>query len=119
MPVEFLTDEEPTQFARYSGPPSRAELDRVFLLDNDDKELIATRRGDHMRLGFALQLATYRSGQILGELDVVRRVRDVGHRLVAGDSFGLEVGVTQRNVARTDKWTPRARGRCALGAWHG
>ncbi len=34
MPVEFLSDEEAARFGRYDGSPSRAELERVFFLDD-------------------------------------------------------------------------------------
>jgi hypothetical protein len=45
---------------RFSSPPSRPELERAFFLDDLDKELVARRRGDQNRLGFALQLTTVR-----------------------------------------------------------
>jgi hypothetical protein len=39
VPVELLTDEEAARFGRCNGPPSLAELDRLFFLDDDDKSL--------------------------------------------------------------------------------
>jgi len=60
MPVVFLTDDEAAGFGRYTGVPSRADLERAFFLDDEDRVLIERRRGAHMKLGFALQLVTVR-----------------------------------------------------------
>ena len=60
MPVEFLTDDEAAAYGRYTEVPSQADLERVFFLDDEDRALAGRRRGEHMKLGFALQLVTVR-----------------------------------------------------------
>jgi Domain of unknown function (DUF4158) len=60
MPVEFLTDEQVAEYGRFVRPSSRSELERFFLLNDRDRELVEQRRRSHNRLGFAIQLGTVR-----------------------------------------------------------
>lgn len=78
MPVEFLTDDEAAAYGRYAGAPSRADLERVFFLDDEDRALVERHRGEHMKLGFSLQLVTVRwVGMFLEDpLDVPAAVLD-------------------------------------------
>ena len=65
-------------YRRYTRTPTRLELGRFFFLDDADKRLVSKRRGDHMRMGFALQVVTGRSlGTFLANpLDVPTDVID-------------------------------------------
>lgn len=57
---DFLTAQQIELYGRFGAPPSGAELERFFFLDDEDRKLTARRRDPVTRLGFALQLTTVR-----------------------------------------------------------
>lgn len=60
MRIDFLTTEQKASYAQFLGEPNQIQLSRYFHLDEADLELIARRRGNQNRLGFALQLTSVR-----------------------------------------------------------
>lgn len=107
VPVEFLSDEQAAVFGRFVGEPLQAELGQFFYLDDVDRELVEARRGEHSRLGFAVQLGTVRFlGTFLADpLDVPWAVVDyLAAQLGIGDP-----SVVKRYAERVETANAHAR----------
>src|SRR5664280_1594557 len=95
---------------RYAGVPSQADLERVFFLDDEDRALIDRHRGEHMKLGFALQLVTVRwVGALLEDpLDVPLAVLDfVAEQLEIADPSCVKRYTERRKTRFDHQWEIR------------
>ena len=54
MPVSFLTAKQERRYGRCYGEPTSDQLAGHSHLDDADRELVSSKRWDHMRWGFAV-----------------------------------------------------------------
>lgn len=117
MPVQFLTSEQRAKYGKYVGSPSTDELARYFYLDDADLAVIGVKRGDHNRLGFALQLTTAR---FLGTFleDPVDVPHSVLHTLVRQlQVTNLDQLSLYRNAEQRWEHTSEIRSRYGFSDW--
>lgn len=60
MSVCFLSYEQASRYGRFLGDPTPDQLARHFHLDDADRAFVGEHRGDHNRLGVAVQLGSIR-----------------------------------------------------------
>ncbi len=60
MPINFLTQMQREKYGRYKNAPTSEDIACFFHLTADDHAIISGKRGNHNRIGFAVQLTTVR-----------------------------------------------------------
>lgn len=103
MPVYFLTAEQRASYGCYVTEPTPADLARYFYLDDSDCQKIINKRGEHNRLGFAIQLTSLRYlGRFLDDcLEVPAKILDtLAHQLGIVDASCLSMYNDQRQRLR-------------------
>jgi hypothetical protein len=69
MPVEFLMDDEAAVYGRFTGPPSQADLARVFFLDEEDLALAGDASWEaHQTSGIEPAMRSARSGSVMASV---------------------------------------------------
>ena len=112
MPVGFLSDEQANRYGRFLGDPTQDQLARHFHLDDADRAFVGEHRGNHNRLGVAVQLGSIRLlGTFLEDpaLTPASVVRFAGDQLAMAGSAELMA----MYVASAGRWRhgPRIRER--------
>ncbi len=107
MPLEFLSDSQVAAYGRFDGVPSVADLERFFVLDDQLLARLGSRRGDHNRLGYALQTATVRFLGVFLEdpLDVPWPVVDyLAEQLGVADASCVKQYMVRRKTRYEHSW---------------
>lgn len=112
MPVGFLSDEQASRYGRFLGDPTPDQLARHFHLDDADRAFVGEHRGDHNRLGVAVQLGSIR---LLGTFLEDPGLTPASVIRFAGDQLAM-TGLTElmaTYVASAGRWRhgPRIRER--------
>lgn len=112
MPVSFLSDGQTLRYGCFAGDPTPEQLARFFHLDDADRAFVAEHRGDHNRLGVAVQLGSLR---LLGTLLEDVSQTPVAVARFAGDQLAMTgtARLMKTYVASVGRWRhgPRIRDR--------
>ncbi len=114
MPVDFLTREQEARYGQFIDDPTPEQLARYFWLDDQDRALAWSHRGEHNRLGFAIQLGTVRFLGVF--LPDPAAVPDSVSRYVA-EQLDLDVQSLDRYRTSESRWD-HAQEICRIYGYH-